>query len=203
MAHSTRPDDVQRSLIKETAELGPISGMQIAPDQGVLLGVLVRLCRAQFIVEVGTFTGYSSLAMAKALPEGGRILCCDVSEEWTAIARRHWERAGVADRIELRIAPAIETLKSLPNGPVVDMAFIDADKGGYQSYYDELIVRMKAGGLICIDNTLWSGRVAASDTDVDADTAALKAFNDNLVDDDRVDVVLLTVGDGLTIAQKR
>jgi caffeoyl-CoA O-methyltransferase len=150
---------------------------------------------------VGTFTGYSSLCIARGLAAGGTLLCCDVSQEWTAMARRAWERAGLADRIELRIAPAIETLRSLPLEPTIDLAFIDADKGGYCDYWDELVPRVRRGGLLLADNVLWSGRVAEGDGD--EDTRAIREFNDRVASDDRVEVVVLPAFDGLTIALRR
>jgi caffeoyl-CoA O-methyltransferase len=153
-------------------------------------------------VEVGTFTGTSALAVAQALAPGGRLLCCDVSETWTAIARRHWQAAGVADRIDLRIAPALETLQALPQDAAVDFAFVDADKGGYVSYYEELVPRLRAGGVLVADNVLWSGRVVDAEA-TDDDTEAIRAFNDHVSADDRVDRVMLAVGDGITICRKR
>src|SRR6478736_10330694 len=155
VAHgSWRPDSVVRELQAETAELGDVAGMQIGDDQGQLLTMLVRLTGARRAVEVGTFTGYSSVCLARGLPDDGHLLCCDVSEEYTAIARRYWERAGVADRIELRIAPAAETLRSLPAEPHLDLAFIDADKTGYASYVEEIVPRLRPGGLLVLDNML-------------------------------------------------
>src|SRR3954454_7940027 len=167
VAHGTPPDEVQRALIEETAKLGGISMMQVAPEQGALLTILTKLIGARSAVEVGTFTGYSSLCIARGLAGGGRLLCCDVSEEWTAIARRHWERAGVADRIELRIAPALETLQGLPDGETIDLAFIDADKPGYVGYYEALVPRMRPGGLIVLDNMLRGGRALDPQNDDD------------------------------------
>jgi len=201
--HSTAPDELQRRLIAETAErLGRVSAMQISPDEGVLLALLARSIGARRIVEVGTFTGYSSLCFARALPDDGHLLCCDVSEEWTSIARRYWAEAGVADKIELRLGPAIETLRGLPTTADIDLAFIDADKSSYAAYFAELLPRVRPGGLILTDNTLWSGRVVEPDPD-DADTVAMAAYNDALVHDDRVELVLLTIRDGLTVARKR
>ena len=201
LAHSTPPDDVQRSLMEETAELGRVSGMQIGPEQGAFMTMLTQIVGATNAVEVGTFTGYSSLCIARGLAPGGRLLCCDVSEEWTAIGRRHWERAGVADRIDLRIAPALETLQSLPRDPVIDLVFIDADKGGYLSYYEELVPRLRPGGVLLADNVLWSGRVVGDDTD--DDTVAIRKFNDHVAADPRVDEAMLPIGDGLTLARKK
>lgn len=202
VAHGTPPDDVLRDLAHETEALGPIARMQIAPEQGAFLTVLARAIGARRAVEVGTFTGYSAICIARGLAPGGRLLCCDVSEEWTAVARRYWERAGVTDRIELRLGPAADTLRSLPTDDPVDLAFIDADKPNYPVYYEEVLARMRPGGLVVVDNVLWSGRVldAAADDD---DTRAIRAFNDLVAADDRVDVVMLPVSDGLTLACKR
>ncbi len=202
VAHGTPPDEVQRELIEETAALGDISGMQIAPEQGALMTILTRLIGARRAIEVGTFTGYSALAIARGLPADGHLLCCDVSEEWTAIARRAWRRAGVADRIELRIAPAVETLQSLPPDPIVDLAFIDADKPSYPIYYEELLLRLRPGGALLVDNVLWSGAVI-DPGDTSENTKAIRAFNEMVAGDDRVDVVVLPIADGLTIARKR
>jgi caffeoyl-CoA O-methyltransferase len=202
LEHSAPPDDVQRSLMEETAKLGRISGMQVGPEQGAFMTMLTRLLGATFAVEVGTFTGYSSLCIARGLARGGRLICCDVSEEWTSIGRRHWEQAGVADRIDLRIAPAIETLRSLPKEQAVDLGFIDADKSSYRDYYEELVARLRANGVLLVDNVLWSGRVVDADAN-DDDTVAIRAFNDHVRADARVDVVMLPVGDGLTLVRKK
>jgi caffeoyl-CoA O-methyltransferase len=202
VAHGTPPDDVQRALVAETAQLGGVSMMQVAPEQGALLTILAKLVGARSAVEVGTFTGYSSLCIARGLTDGGHLLCCDVSEEWTAIARRHWERAGVADRIELRIAPALETLQALPGDETIDLAFIDADKPGYISYYEALVPRMRPGGLVLVDNVLWGGSVVDQSV-TDENTEAIRACNDHIAADARVDVVMLPVSDGLTLARKR
>jgi caffeoyl-CoA O-methyltransferase len=202
LAHSAQPDEVQRSLMEETSKLGRVSGMQIGPEQGAFMTLLTQLLGVNNAVEVGTFTGYSSLCIARGLAPGGRLTCCDVSEEWTAIGRRHWERAGVADRIDLRIAPAIETLRSLPADPPIDLAFIDADKTNYLAYYEEVVGKLRPGGAILVDNVLWSGRVIDESDNTD-DTVALRAFNDRLASDDRVDVVMLPIGDGLTLARKK
>jgi caffeoyl-CoA O-methyltransferase len=196
--HSSLPDDVQRQLIERTEALGRASGMQIAPEQGEFLSMLTAMLGASFAVEVGTFTGYSALSIARSLAPGGRLLCCDVSEQWTAIGREHWELAGVSDRIDLRIAPGIETLRSLPSDPVVDLAFIDADKGGYLGYYEELLPRLAPNGVICVDNTLWSGAVADA-TNTDVDTVALRAFNEHVATDPRTRQVIVPIGDGLTL----
>jgi caffeoyl-CoA O-methyltransferase len=199
---SWRPDEVMRRLRSETAALGEVAGMQIGEDQGQLLTMLTRLVGARRAVEVGTFTGYSSLCIARGLVDGGSLLCCDVSEEWTAIGQRAWAEAGLAERIELRIAPALETLRSLPEAPEIDLVFIDADKPGYAAYWAELVPRIRPGGLLLADNVLWSGRIVDPSVD-DANTAALRAFNDVVAADDRVETVVLTAFDGLTMARKR
>ena len=203
VAHSTfPPDEVQRSLIEATQALGGVSVMQISPDQGAFITLLTRLVGARFAVEVGTFTGYSSICIARGLADGGRLICCDVSEDWTAIAREHWERAGVADRIELRIGPAAETLRALPPDPPIDLAFIDADKPGYRAYYDEIVPRLRPGALVLLDNVLWSGNVADASVQ-DENTEAIRSINDHVAADDRVEAVMLPIADGLTIARKR
>jgi caffeoyl-CoA O-methyltransferase len=203
VAHGSWPvDEVLADLQEETAALGPASGMQIGPDQGQLLTLLTRIVDARRAVEVGTFTGYSSVCIARGLARDGSLLCCDVNEEWTALARRAWDRAGLADRIELRLAPALDTLRALPAEPHVDLAFIDADKGGYIDYWNELVPRVRPGGLLLADNVLWSG--AITDPAVtDANAVALRAFNDMVAADDRVEVAVLVAFDGLTIARKR
>jgi len=202
VAHGTPPDALQRELIAETARLGPIAVMQVAPEQGAFLTLIARLIGAREAVEVGTFTGYSSLAIARGLAPGGHLLCCDVSAEWTSIARRAWERAGVADRIELRIAPAAETLRGLPETPRFDLAFIDADKTNYATYYEEILKRTRPGGLILVDNVLWSGAVIDASVQ-DENTRAIRAFNDKVAADARVDCVMTPISDGLTLLRKR
>jgi caffeoyl-CoA O-methyltransferase len=198
-----RPDPVRDWVTEQTAALGRLAAMQIGADQSTLMTLLTQLVGARFAVEVGTFTGTSSLAIARGLSPGGRLLCCDVSEEWTAVAREAWNRAGVADRVELRIGPAVETLRALPADTVIDLAFIDADKPGYLSYITEIVPRLRSGGLLLVDNTIWYGQVVAPTRDDDKDTAAIKAVNDAIAADDRLDSVIMTVGDGLTIARKR
>ncbi len=195
------PDDVFLRLRAETQALGDVARMQIGADQGQLLTMMARLVGARRAVEVGTFTGYSSLCIARGLAEGGLLLCCDISEEWTAIGVRAWEEAGLGDRIELRIAPALETLRGLPAEAVIDLVFIDADKAGYGRYWEELVPRVRPGGVLLVDNVLWGGRVVEAGV-TDADTVALRAFNDQVAVDDRVEVVVLTAFDGLTIARK-
>lgn len=200
--HSTGPDEVQRELIAATVALGHVAVMQIGASQGSFMTLLTTVLQPRFAVEVGTFTGYSALSIAKALPAGGQLLCCDVSEEWTAIAHEHWERAGVSERIDLRIGPALNTLRTLPGDRAVDMAFIDADKESYIDYYEELVPRLTPQGVILVDNTLWSARVTQSDN-TDRDTEAIRAFNTHAVNDERVIVSLLPVGDGLTVISRR
>jgi len=203
VGHSAPPDDVQRWLIAETrARFADFQMMQISPEQGAFMQLLTRAIGTRRAVEVGTFTGYSSLSIARGLVDGGRLLCCDVSEEFTAVAREAWTRAGVDDRIELRIAPAIETLRALRGDEPVDLVFIDADKSSYAAYYEELLPRLRTDGLILVDNTLWSGRVVDDDAD-DENTVAIRAFNDLVAADERVETALLPLGDGLTVLRKR
>src|SRR6476661_2062962 len=201
-AHSSwRPDPVVRRLQERTRALGGPAGMQIGDDQGAFLTMLTRLVGARSAVEVGTFTGYSSLCIARGLADGGTLVCCDISEEWTSIGRQAWQEAGVADRIDLRIAPALDTLRALPAEPTIDLVFIDADKGGYVDYWSELVPRVRPGGLLLADNVLWSGEVV-DDTASGDNLDALRAFNDVVADDDRVETVVLTAFDGLTIARR-
>ncbi|HEY1379059.1 MAG TPA: class I SAM-dependent methyltransferase [Gemmataceae bacterium] len=195
---------VQRRLRQETAEL-PRGRMQVSPDQAAFLAWLVRVTGVRAALEVGTFTGYSGLAVAAALPPGGRLVCCDVSEEWTAVARRYWREAGVADRIDLRLGPAVDTLAGLLRGGsagAFDLAFIDADKENSDAYYEACLGLVRPGGVIVIDNALWHGAVADPAAD-DAETAAIRALNLRVRDDARVDACLLAVGDGLLMARRR
>jgi caffeoyl-CoA O-methyltransferase len=200
--HRSERDAVQQSLIAETQQLGAVGRMQIAPDQGAFMTLLARAIGARRMIEVGTFTGYSSLCLARALPADGRLLCCDLSDEWTSIARRHWQMAGVADKVELRLGPALETLRALPTDPVVDLSFVDADKESYRDYYEELLTRTRPNGLILFDNVLWSGHVLERDG-ASADTRAIQALNDFLADDARVEAVMLPIADGLMLCRKR
>jgi predicted O-methyltransferase YrrM len=201
-AHSTPPDAHQLELQRVTQEkTGRAAGMQIGDDQAVLTEMLVRAMGARRAVEIGTFTGYSALAVARGLGPGGRLLCCDVSEEWTSIARGAWQKAGVADRIELRVGPGLETLRSLPVGEQFDFAFIDADKTGYAQYYEEVLTRLRPGGLILLDNMLQGGHVA-DDLVNDESVAAIRSLNDAIAADPRVKVVLIPVGDGVSFVQK-
>jgi predicted O-methyltransferase YrrM len=202
LAHGHNGDPIRRELSEETAKLGPISQMEIAPEQGTLMGLLVSAIGAKSAVEVGTFTGYSSICVARALPADGKLLCCDVSEQWTSIARRYWERAGVAGKITLKLGPAAETLRALPASYPIDFAFIDADKANYATYYEEILRRMRPGGLILLDNVLWGGSVV-DQARTDADTAAIRAINDFIAHDQRVEAVMIAVSDGLTIVRKK
>jgi caffeoyl-CoA O-methyltransferase len=202
IAHGTPPDELQQRLIAETARLGSMAQMQISPEQGAFMTVLTRLVGARRAIEVGTFTGYSALCIARGLADDGGLLCCDVNEEWTAIGRRYWQEDGVAAKIELRIGPAVETLSALSTEPMWDLAFIDADKPNYPRYYEEVLARLRQGGVILVDNVLWRGRVIDPDP-ADANLSAMLAFNDFVAADDRVDCVMLPIGDGLTLARKR
>jgi caffeoyl-CoA O-methyltransferase len=202
VAHGHNGDPLRAELAEETAKLGRISGMQIAPEQGTFMGLLAASIGARSAVEVGTFTGYSALCVARALPADGRLLCCDVNEEWTSIARRYWERAGVANKITLKLAPAAETLAALPASQTFDFGFIDADKSNYQVYYEEILKRLRTNGLILIDNVLWNGAIV-DPAKQDADTVALRKLNDYIAQDTRVEAVMLGIADGLTLVRKK
>ncbi len=201
VAHGAGIDPIARELIEVTAGLGDVSRMQIAPEQAAFMTLLTRLLGVRFAVEVGTFTGFSALSIARGLTPGGRLLCCDVSDEWVNIGRPFWDRAGVADRIEVAIAPAARTLADLPPDPPVDLAFIDADKGSYQIYYEEILSRLSPRGVILVDNVLWGGRVADPDSDSadDHNLAAIRAFNHFVAADPRTTQVMLPIADGLTL----
>jgi caffeoyl-CoA O-methyltransferase len=202
-AHSTPPDPVLTSLVEETRRRFPDpAGMQIGPDQGIFMTMLTRLTGVSRAVEVGTFTGYSAICLARGLADGGKLTCCDVSEEWTSVARHYWQLAGVADRIELRLGPALDTLRALPAAAELDLAFIDADKGGYIGYWDEIVPRIRPGGVVLVDNTLQGGRVA-DPAITDRLVQVIRAFNDHALADDRVELALLPIGDGLTLARKK
>ncbi|WFE50307.1 O-methyltransferase [Micromonospora sp. WMMD1155] len=201
VAHGSPPDEIIRDLAEETRSVLPEHAtMQVAPEQAAFLTFLTRLLDTRQAVEVGTFTGLSSLAIARGLPEGGRLTCFDISEEFTGIARRYWDRAGVQDRIDLRIGPAGDRLRELPQERYLDFAFIDADKTGYPVYWAELVPRMRPGGVIAVDNVLRGGRVIAPQ---DVSDRAIAAFNDEVLADVRVDPVMLPVADGLTLARVR
>jgi caffeoyl-CoA O-methyltransferase len=201
LEHRSPDDEVVRQLREETARLGGQAVMQVAPEQATFLRILVAATGARRAVEVGTFTGLSALSIARGLPADGRLLCLDVSEEWTAIARGAWAKAGVAERIELRIAPAAETLRALPEGPQFDFAFIDADKKGYPVYWEEIVRRLRPGGLIAVDNVLWGGDVVRPEEQED-DVVAIRRFNELVLADPRVESVMLAIADGLTLARK-
>jgi caffeoyl-CoA O-methyltransferase len=203
LANSLREPPVLARLREETAKL-PMARMQIGPDQGQFMRLLVELIGARRVVEVGTFTGYSSLSVALGLPADGKLVACDISEEYTAIARRYWAEAGVAERIDLRLGPALETLDGLiadGGGGAYDFAFIDADKTNYDSYYERCLTLLRPGGLIAIDNVLWGGAVADA-ADQTPDTLAIRALNAKVHADERVSISLATVGDGLMLARK-
>jgi predicted O-methyltransferase YrrM len=198
-----REDDVLRRLREETGAL-EWGVMQIAPDQGQFMAMLARMVGAKRALEIGVFTGYSGLCVARALGEDGRLIACDVSEEWTAIARRYWAEAGVAERIDLRIAPALETLDAMiaaGDAESFDFAFIDADKGNYDAYYEHCLTLVRPGGLIAVDNVLWGGSVIDPE-DTSSDTEAIRALNDKIGQDERVLAMLLPIGDGVTLALK-
>lgn len=196
--------DAMRALRDETASM-PAANMQIGPEQGAFMAWLVRTLGVKRVVEVGTFTGYSALAMARAMPDDGAIVCCDVSEEFTRVARKYWERAGVASKIDLRVAPAADTLQALLDdggAGAFDFAFIDADKGGYDTYYERCLALLRPGGVIAIDNVLWGGSVIDDDDDRES-TVALRAINEKVFSDARVSACMLPVGDGITLATKK
>jgi caffeoyl-CoA O-methyltransferase len=203
LAHCTPADDLLRELAAETSEAFPEEAvMQVSHDEGQFLTILTRLAGVRRAVEVGTFTGYSSICIARGMPADGHLLACDVSEKWTSIARRYWQRAGLEDKIELRIAPAIETLRALPAEPVLDLAFIDADKVSYPLYYEELLSRLRPGGLLLLDNVLMGGRVldqAVQGTPY----VVMRQMNEIVASDDRVECVMLPLRDGVTLARKR
>ena len=201
-AHSTPPDAILRELATETAERYPNEiSLQVAPELGTFLTLLTRVSRARSGIEVGTFTGYSSICIARGLGAGGRLLCCDVSEEWTSVARKYWEKAGLSDRIELRLGPALDTLRSLPEEEAFDVAFIDADKIAYPKYWAEVVPRVRGGGVIMVDNTFSHGRVLDAGND-NPSVIAVRAMNDMAAADERVELVMLPIGDGLTVALK-
>jgi caffeoyl-CoA O-methyltransferase len=202
VANGSAPDDLVADLIAETrAALPGRSGMQIAPEQAAFLTMITKIQGVRHAVEVGTFTGLSSIAIARGRAPGGRLICCDVSEEFTAVARRYWKRAGLDDRVELRLGPAAGTLAAMPAEPHIDLAFIDADKGGYPAYWNAIVPRLVPGGLILVDNVLWDGQVV--DAHPDPATQAIIDFNAMVLADARVESMLLPLGDGVTLARKR
>jgi predicted O-methyltransferase YrrM len=199
----TRESELLKDLRTETAKM-PGAGMQIGPEQGAFMGLLVELIGAKRALEIGTFTGYSSLCIAGAMPADGKLICCDVSEEYTKVARDYWRRAGLESKIELRLGPAVATLDALIDADVepFDFAFIDADKTNYGNYYDRAMKLVRPGGLIAIDNVLWGGDVAKPEAN-DDDTKAIRAVNETVRNDERVTLALAPIGDGLTLARKR
>ena len=199
IAHNPPPDPLVDELVRETAAMGAIRTMQVGIEQAALLAFMVKLVRAHFVVEVGTFTGLSALAMARALPADGRLLCCDIDEEHTSVARRYWERAGVAERIDLRIAPALETLRALPSTRSVDLAFVDADKESYILYYEELVPRLKPSGILIADNLFMNGRVV--DEQPDPVALASTAFARHIQTDSRTETVIVPIGDGASASR--
>lgn len=202
VAHSD-DDALLGELADETASrMGGVAMMQISREQGTFMTILARAIGARHAVELGTFTGYSAICIARALPPDGTLLCCDISAEWTAVAQRYWEKAGLSRKITLKLAPALDTLRALPANEIFDFAFIDADKGYYRSYYNEILKRLRPNGLIVIDNVLWSGEVL-NQRNQSADTRAIRALNDFLPSDSRVDVVMLPIADGITICRKK
>jgi caffeoyl-CoA O-methyltransferase len=200
--HSTRRDTVLTELAAETAQLGDVQVMQIAELQGSLMSLLTGAISAVRAIEIGTFTGYSAICIARALPAHGKLLCCDVSDEWTSIARRYFAKAGVAHKIDLRIGPALDTLRALPVEPLFDLGFIDADKVNQRNYYEEVLLRLRSGGLLLIDNVLRDGRVL-DQAPHDPSLAAVCACNDAVAADPRVEVAMLPLADGLTVIRKR
>jgi caffeoyl-CoA O-methyltransferase len=201
VANGSTPDPVAQDLIEETRLALPNQAqMQVAPEQAALLTFLTRLIGARSAVEIGTFTGFSALAIARGLPDDGQLICFDISEDYTSIARRYWDRAGVASRVELRIGPAAERLTELPHTPTIDLAFIDADKRSYPRYWAEVVPRLRPGGLVLVDNVLRNGRVLNPETE---DDLAIVKFNDAVRADERVEAFLLPIADGVTIARKR
>ena len=205
VAHGARQDEVLREIQDETAAMGEIARMQIAPDQGAFLTLLCKTLTAAEALELGTFTGYSAICIARGLGPGGRLIACELSEEFAATAARNFERAGVADRIEIRIGPALETLRALPARETLDFAFIDADKQGYPGYYEEVLARTRSGGLIVVDNVLANGAVVGGhdDAETSENVKAIRQLNEALRDDDRVDVAMVAIADGLFLARKR
>jgi caffeoyl-CoA O-methyltransferase len=202
VAHGARQDDVLARVQAETAAMGSISVMQIAPDQGAFMTLLCRAIGASEAIELGTFTGYSAICIARGLAPGGRLIACELSEEFAETAARNLEAAGVADRVEIRIGPAIDTVRAIPEREVFDLAFIDADKSGYPDYYDELLPRMRTGGLILVDNVLQGGDVVRDDAE-GASVTAIRRLNDTITADERVDSAMVAIADGLMLARKR
>jgi len=201
VSHSTPPDALLQDLVSETAERFPgRTHMQIGREQGTFMTMLAGLMGARHAVEIGTFTGYSSICLARGMDAGGKLICCDISEEWTSLARAYWQKAGLADRIDLRLGPALDTLRGLPAGAWLDLAFIDADRASLAGYWEEIVARVRPGGVILVDNTLLHGRIF--DPEPDPDALAVRQFNELVLADDRVVLAMLPVGDGLTVARR-
>jgi caffeoyl-CoA O-methyltransferase len=203
--HGTRRDPVLEEVEREADGLGWVAVMQIAPEQGSFLELLVRAIGARRAIEVGTFTGYSAICIARGLPPGGELVCCELNEDWAARAERNFERAGVADRIRLEVGPALDTLRALPREPAFDFAFVDADKPGYRDYYEELLPRIREGGLILLDNVLLGGTVAGGESEdfSDESIAAMRRLNEEIASDERVDSAMVAISDGITLLRKR
>jgi len=203
LAHSTPADPLLAELAEVTAARFPdFTGLQIGPEQGRFMTMLTRLAGARSAVEVGTFTGYSSICVARGLAAGGRLLCCDVNEEWTSLARQYWQKDGVADRVELRLGPGLDTLRGLPAQATLDISFIDADKESYIGYWDEIVPRTRPGGIILVDNTIFHNSVLDLGNRA-ASVQGIRDFNDHALADGRVELVLLPIGDGLTLARRK
>jgi caffeoyl-CoA O-methyltransferase len=203
VAHGGNHDPLLAQLADETARrMGGMAMMQISPEQGTLMTILARATGARHAIEVGTFTGYSALCVARALPDDGTLLCCDISDEWTSVARHYWEKAGLSHKITLKLAPALETLRGLPASEMFDFAFIDADKSNQSAYYEQILKRLRPNGLILIDNVLWNGEVL-NQRNQTADTRNIRELNDFLPKDSRVDTVMLPIADGITICRKK
>ena len=196
--HGTPPDEVLDDLSAETQSLGGVSRMQIPPDQGAFMMLLTKLISPKLAIEIGTFTGYSAIWIARGLPADGRLICMDINREWTDIARRYWARAGLESKITLKLGAALETLGELSDDTPVDLAFIDADKLSYADYYEALVPRLSQRGAILVDNVLWSGQVVDAN-DTEADTLALREFNRHVADDPRTEQVVLPIGDGVSL----
>lgn len=201
VAHASGRDAALRAVERETAALGSSARMQTSPDQAALLGLLARLLGARRAIEIGTFTGYGAIQIARGLADGGTLLCCELEPRWAEVARRNLDAADVGDRVEIAVGPALETLRALPAEPTFDLAYLDADKSGYPDYYEELVPRLRPGGLLAIDNVLLSGRVLAP-ADDDAGARAIAELNDRIPTDPRVTSVMLGVGDGLTLVRR-
>ncbi|MYC68626.1 MAG: SAM-dependent methyltransferase [Acidobacteriia bacterium] len=202
LSNRTPEDQLLGELRRETEEkVGALAGMMISEEQGLFLRMLVAAMGAKQVVEVGTFTGYSAACMAAALPADGRLLCCDVSEEWTSIGARYWRRSGLSDRIDFRLAPALDTLRALPGDPPLDFAFVDADKDNYVAYFEALLPKLRTNGLLAFDNVMWHNWMMDA-ANQDAETIGIREFNDHILGDPRIETVMLHVGDGLTLIRK-